>query len=1509
MGVKDDNKNHFSDDPAEVYEYYFSHHKNLYFINTPEHLPVDEYEASTTLDCFMDRVNLSLHDTPAPSRMRILAVRKVNDARTRHICPECNSENTINIIGTRVATLSSITVSQVLASDLDPRPEKYRKILAFTNSVQDAAHQAGFIEARNYRFTFRASLQKVLNELNCPIKLDELQQTFIDYWKSRSDETGGQDERAYYYRFLPKDYKGKVDLSRDYRIGATYTDRFKAEFDERIRWEVLSEFGFDAAIGRTLEKTGASGVKFDESLLLQVHPLMRACLDANNLAVIGEQELLHFMQGILHRMRVRGGVDHEYLSKFRGKELSLWDLNWMKDGTHFLNQRFGKKSRLPRMITTEPHTRDLLDTTCTNKKNWFHVYFIRNFPMATNYQAVVNDFYRQLFSTLEQVGVVNKRGGVGIENYALAPSSMIVENQVKYHRCSACGAMLNVALSDVFTEGVKCLSYTCNQGEYALVTNVRPNYYQLVYNRNKSPRIYAAEHTGLLERKDRERKEFDFKERPLFNSLNTIVATSTLEMGINIGTLNTAINNSVPPLPSNYLQRVGRAGRESGSALLVNFAQKKPHDLFYYGEPRDMMEGEVSTPGCFLEAKDILFRHFFAFCLDTWSTSDPEKNSIPATMLSLKLLTSDIFASEFFMQRVITFIRSRKQELLHRFCAFYLPDLSDKGVVLDELRNYLDTDTFYQRLIRVFQLLKEEYRNLLDKQQDIDKEIQERNLGVTDEERKELEAEKRSLRGLKRLIDRRSVIEHLTNVGLLPNYAFPETGVTLDAWVKGYQPLESQSPPEDLQFELVRSSKVALRELAPGNHFYSQGFRFEISGLNTFDWKEPGVLMDKRFCSNCDYLLDDVQTESKTCPKCGDPSWGSVKNHHLFVRMSGVKSVSKSDRATLDDRSDDRESSHYKISRHIKFDPNSTNGAYGMPDIPFGIEYVKKVDITEVNLGLATSVDANKIDIYNQDNVPFHGFVTCRGCGKSTSDPHRAKFDKNFKFHFGYCKNKDRVYEGKRDDVFEEVYLFREVSTEALRILLPIQEFESEAQLNMFKAGLDLGLRKFYKGNPQHIEIIDYSEFNKLTAKFDRFLVLYDLVPGGTGYLEKLFSPENFKEVIQRAYEAIRDCSCKERGKDGCYRCIYSYANQSIQRELSRERAEQLFKRVYEQFGNWEHIPEGLGSLTRTGQIEESELEERFIRGLKNYLNKDLDSGNRFESFKESGVLQYRCYIRNGDYLFVYHIHPQYDLGTAAGVEIHTRADFFIRLISVEKSGVKSNDDTLLDQVKGIAVYLDGYTYHATKDNLRFFDDLAKRMSIVASGNKRTWTLTWDDMNRFESFQADEKQDVFAFDRRRYEKTRMKFETIPYWGKYSGDLLYTLNSMERLIWFLKHPLAEHHAASKTSLLLAIRQEEFGKPTMDISDWEKYKDPFTTLPADLKATQTASGEFYVFPDCGLSDADFARMRVVVHVKDLSMVASLAKRSVMANLDKRQWEQFWQLFNLVQEMVEEVVSKDQ
>ena len=1503
LGIKDDNKNHFFSDPNQVYEYFFSNHKNLYFINTSENKHGEEYEPNNQINDYLNPVDLNLSEKSSDRSVRIHAVRKLRETKSKHVCPTCNSENSIGIIGTRIATLSSICVSQVLSSDLDPRIEKERKILAFTNSVQDAAHQAGFVEARNYRFTFRSSLQKVINLINNPISLTDLQAYFIDYWKKNSDSTGQNKENAFYYRFFPADYHGRVDIDNDYREGPkseVFTQAFKKEFELRMLWEITSEFGYNALIGRTLEKSGASAVKFDESILHRVFHEIKEWIIQNNLDVISEDQFLPFLNGILHRIRTRGGVDHLYLSKFRENSLQLWDLNWMRDNRHFLNRMFGLNSRFPRLITTQQHSRGLLDSTFTNTNNWFRSYFVKSFPLAPNYHGIVNDFYSKLFEVFVYVGLMNKKGSPDIENYAIEPSKLVIENRVKTQICDLCEGKLYVAASDDIAYGSKCLDYSCS-GSYRLTEASKPNYYQLVYNRNLSPRIYATEHTGILERGDREKKEYDFKNRPNHNSLNAIVATSTLELGIDIGSLNTAINNSVPPLPSNFLQRVGRAGRSSGSALITNFSQNKSHDLFYFEEPGDMMEGEIATPGCYLEAKEILNRHFFAFCLDNWSLADPKNNGIPGRVIALQLLKTNLSSEDFIISRIISFIKSNEKDLLKKFTDFYLPELDDE-MPLEDLKSFVIEEGFYIRIKAVFAKLKSEYVFLNEKLKEVDTLI--KSL-PNDEERRELEAEKKSLWGLKRILDKRSVLEHMTNAGLLPNYAFPETGATLNAWVKSIKAKASEAIPVDKQYEIVRSSKSAIREFAPDNTFYSQGNKLRISGLNTFDWKEEGVLLRKRFCSNCDHLADSGTSDEATCPKCGDSSWSSAKNQHVFVKLNGVKSVNFRDKSALDDSSDERDSNLYRISRHLKFDSNSFQGAWGMKEIPFGIEYVKNVDITEINLGLSSVVHANKISINQHEDVPFHGFITCRHCGKSTSNIHQ----RDLKFHYGYCIHKDKEYSGKSDEVFEEVYLFREIKTEALKILLPVQEFDCDATINMFKAGLDLGLKKYYKGNPQHISLIDYSEFNSKNGRFDKYVVLFDNIPGGTGYLEKLFSPTQFNLVLKIAYEGIKNCSCQNLGKDGCYRCIFSYTNQYFQSGLSRRKAELLFKRIVDKSEVWETYTSGLGALTSNGQIEESELEFRFIRSLRNYVESLKNPVLKFEDFIENGIVNYRFKISSGDYIFSYIIRPQYELGPTNGVKLSTRSDFYITLGGIDFNGDSLEDEDLISSVRSIAIYLDGYTYHATQDNFRFIDDLKRRSSIKDSKHILSWTLTWNDIEKFDVAEKPNdnnsiefKRDELFLNRGLFNNTIRAYQRIPYWNDLKSDLFDSKNSFERLLFLLKNPLDPDIFNKKVALFLSLRQQQFGVPSVDANKIDDLISDFGRIINNTTmAENKADGRFCIFPELP-EISEVIKMRIAIQVSNLKVNLALQYNSNPRGLEKQKWESFWQIFNLIQNSIE-------
>ncbi len=1497
LGVKHENKRRFEPDVLDTYAHFFQNHKNLFFFNThaPAHEANEEYQASEQYNVFLGNRDLNFYEKAEGSRTPVIAYQKTKTSKsdrryTEHFCPECNTRNTVNIIGTRVATLSSIATSQVLASDLDPRAEKSRKLLAFTNSVQDAAHQAGFLEARNYRFSFRSALQQVIKKHGGNLPLNDLARDFITHWKANAAEGPEEALEAYLYKFFPPKHRGEVNIADYKEKNGKFDPLFIREFDLRVQWEIASEFGYNSIIGRTLEKTGSSAIGIEEAKLDAAWELLQPWLKENHMQQMAKADFKRFLFTFLNRLRIRGGISHAYLSKFRTGNFRLWDLNWMRDGQHYLNPRYGKQARFPKMLTAQPESRDLVDSTFSKSGNWYHSHFKKSFLLLPNYVDALNEFLAELIRILigEEVSLLDKVQGSQLVSHALKPEALFVSADIRKYSCQRCGHTLHLASQSFAPGGAKCMVYRCT-GEYREnPAGIEENYYQMVYNRQRSPRIYAAEHTGILERKDRENKERSFKERPKFNSLNALVATSTLEMGIDVGDLDVAMNTSVPPMPANFLQRVGRAGRASGSALLVNFSLNQPHDLFYYEGPTEMMEGTVSTPGCYLDAKEILARHFFAFCIDTWTSENPELNVIPSLVRWLGLVTLDLTDSRFFLNRILSFIKSKESDLLKKFRSIYHGEIQPG--VFNALAIELKHEAFYLKQRRTFEVLKEEYHQLREKSKDIKEYIKTCELKEGDDDHTMLVRESRAIYGTIKTIEKRRVLEHMTNAGVLPNYAFPETGVTLNARVMPRKSEGSKSVPIPKDIELVRPARSAIRELAPDNYFYTQGQKLRVTGLNILNWNDPDQVSVFRYCSNCDHLEEAVKAVPGPCPKCGHESWSADSNQHHFARLKMVKSFNDEAVSALDDSKDEREAKFSSISTHFRFPDQSSGGAWVLESIPFGIEFVSNVEIFQVNTGIAEFMGGRTSEM-NSERVSAHGFITCKYCGRSSSTTYENNQPKEARhYHYSYCKYRDKAYNGKQDTVFAEVYLYRKMQTEAIKILLPVQELEHEAQVAMFMAGIQLGLKRYFKGNPQHIEISHYSEFNAQSLKTDRFLIMYDQIPGGTGYLEKLLQPDSFTELIRGASEAIAECHCQHEGKDGCYHCIFTYTNQYIQEDLSRKGAEQIFQKILDATRDWDFRPYGLGSIVQRGKIEESELENRFVRAMNTLCDrkKALKEDWKWTEINQAGQIWYGLQIRNGQRYFDYLVIPQHSLGAIHGVQYATRPDFLIKctFASVDDNPVGPES---LHGFKSIAVYLDGYYYHASADHYGFDLDLQRRMGLLDSGEYLCWVMGWSDLDHFEQ----EEIDVLS---RQLSDNRSVNDKIKKHPIAKGlPLLTASNSMERLAWLLSNYGPEEDIRYAFDSWLSCFQTEFGKPSFELTEAAKYVKDFSEV--DPNAIFKSSDACLYLSKIE-SELGFV-YRVFSELKTLKPIGGIRIDRVIGNsINKESWENFWRWFNAFQ-----------
>lgn len=1257
--------------------------------------------------------------------------------KDRRRCPSCFVDGSLRMLSARLNTLTSITAGEIFLSRLAPPSGK--RLLVFADSVQDASHRAGYLNARTYRFTIRTAIQTTLADMpRDDVPLLDLASHVLPYWEQRlgPDKAVGM--------LTPLDL-AESDAYQDYWDGKR--DALRRYLEPRLVWEVYLEYCLRGQVGRTLEKTLSSMATWhDRQGDAKLAAAFTAAVNEPDLGAVqdaGREAFSNLWRGVARRLIHKGavalpGVFDDYRAKGSAFELSKRRIPWIGNLPRGRVGEGMELGQLPNFPTTGRDERifDFLGGA-EHGRSWAHDWLVKclgrdvSAPEAT---TILSGCYE----AWADAGLLDRvKGPHGTASYGLPAAAVAVSRAPVSLRCDVCLDAVRVAsFQREACLGSPCRMMRCAGRYRPAETTATDAFYRDLYARGQVGRIFAVEHTGILGRAEREELETRFKaddaaRRPVDENL--LSCTSTLEMGIDIGDLGATVAAGLPRSAASYQQRIGRAGRTTGSALIAAIAQSRPRDLLFFDEPRELVAGHIDPPGCFLDAPDILRRQLAAFILESHAESLRGK----AKKLTLKQITDDFVAPsrEGFWSKIEALLgpAGGVAELARFRAACHLSDIP--AATWDKLANdWLTPDPQSRRTQlhdRLYKLVSEfiSRKRELDEEETAYRQIVkdlEANPNLTDEKKAELEDAHRFLgtirADLEALGAREGLHGYLVKRGFLPNYAFGDDDVELVAYRRLRRPVDGKV---FSQTSFVRSAATAIRDLAPGNVFYGGGQRVEINTLDLGKDSKRHV-EDWRFCPDCAHLDRNRDEEAgKRCPVCTSGNWGDAASRLRMVKLKRVKSVIGLDG---DGAADEAETRHREIYKTRKFFDGKAAAVWGVNDeeLTMGLEFVPRMKMREVNFGFADQRRQASSSIrIGLEDLPA-GFLVCHACGRLSDAKgeirHTQACPRNSRTPKVQAKKVGAVRPGTSD---APLLLYRELESEAVRVHLPVRTFQSKEKMASYEAALMLGLRAHFGGAPSHLSVEREEGRSPDDGEPQYALVLFDSVPGGSGFMKSLTTKDSFFAMAEKALKLLEECACaSDEARDGCIRCVYGAVAQRDIPLVSRRVAVQFLAQTLARKDDFQDIKV---SDLRERRSTESELED-MLADVFDRCRSDETLSARLKGLGIEVRQATEKLASNG-------------VGTLELVDLRTgkAAAWRIELqrtLKDRKAGINTRPDFVLervgdgsDRMRKIALYTDGFAYHASpaaKDRLR--DDCERRTALsLADGSTtmRVYSLDW----------------------------------------------------------------------------------------------------------------------------------------------------------------------------------------
>lgn len=680
------------------------------------------------------------------------------------------------------------------------------------------------------------------------------------------------------------------------------------------------------------------------------------------------------------------------------------------------------------------------------------------------------------------------------EAFQVSPRVIRLTTAKSGYRCVACQMWRPYPLP-------QCVSGKCTSSSFEEEGADAENYYVRLYRDENPQRLKIEEHSGQIFDQHRAERETLFKD----GKLDVLVCTPTLELGVDIGPLLTVLLRNAPPMPANYIQRSGRAGRRLRIGFVSTFCGPGAHDRHAFENPEWLVRGEFKPPMVRLDNPRIVERHIRAFLMEHCSPQPRLPDQLAGLLDDYQSPTKVLWEK---VEPLLNELKTRREELERLTKTLFAPDwaLKKTRVIGEGMLNQIVADTpaqirgAFEKWWKVIQRLLDEFKQLA-------------TIGADAQTQKRINARRRAYRDITIDRDRAYVLTYLSECGVFPSYQFPMDTFSLEPGV-------TDTP------VLRRPAVLALSEFAPGNLVYANGHKlrnirayFEGSSRSAARSASPeekggaieasGRVEEIYFCQACNYASNEVHNE---CPEC--------KNKMGDPRAVSFLEDFEAEQATYITASEEiRERGNYDRKDTLLVEPEREVRLFDYPIFPG--EYCAGGEILSTNWGKVQRIGGEG-----------DGFSLCPECGRyrpsGIPEDKIKKWDEN---HGKICSGQPQNY-----------ILGYRFKSDLVVLAMPGLEFQSEAFCVTLAESLLLGATEYLEVEPGEI-----GSFIRKRGDSVKEIVLFETVPGGAGYIEEML--KSLPKVAEATLERLFNHEC---GK-ACYRCLKTYKNQRFHEQFDKE--------------------------------------------------------------------------------------------------------------------------------------------------------------------------------------------------------------------------------------------------------------------------------------------------------------------------------------------------------------------